>query len=286
MNSQNLPKDKVRELFKSRPGYKFWFLDYSQIELRVGAFYLNDALWLKAFKEGADMHKQTAQIVFGKGEIDEKERAFGKKLNFAMTYGSGVPRVQYLLAEFFGGKKEDYLTKAKQIVTAFRKAHPDLRRLQDMARDRMWDDAKRDSYFTDILEWNTVPDRKADYRGFVQTIYGRRFIIPDDYIYKVVEWLISGTATGDLIKKKFYEVANYLEASGSDGAVVALTHDEIIIELPENEKEVGIVLECKRIMEDEPAITYKVPILVDIKYGYNWGEKVDFKLEAENRQQV
>ena len=86
----------------------------------------------------------------------------------------------------------------------------------------------------------------------------------------------------DLFKKKYCEVSDFLDQIGCGGMVVALTHDELMIELPESDRENEIINECKLIMENIPEITKLVPILVDVKYGYNWGEKFDWQPKTEN----
>lgn len=66
-NLQNIPArgitgEKIRQLFSSPPGYKFIDIDYSQLELRLGAHYTRDPNMLKVFAEGQDPHQLTADL--------------------------------------------------------------------------------------------------------------------------------------------------------------------------------------------------------------------------------
>ena len=64
-NLQNIPVRssegrEIRKAFIAEKGYKLLSLDYSQIELRLAASVSGDKKMIKAFKDGADIHKRTA----------------------------------------------------------------------------------------------------------------------------------------------------------------------------------------------------------------------------------
>lgn len=40
-------------------------LDFSQIELRVGAFYCRDPKMLETYRTGGDIHASTTSVIFG-----------------------------------------------------------------------------------------------------------------------------------------------------------------------------------------------------------------------------
>lgn len=54
-NLQNIPRRddefNIRKAFKARPGYVFVNADYSQIELRIMAYYSQDPALLKAYQD-------------------------------------------------------------------------------------------------------------------------------------------------------------------------------------------------------------------------------------------
>lgn len=91
-NLQNIPRgDKLRSLFVSKPGYSLVVADYSQIELRVMAFYSQDSALLEAFRKGEDIHTAVAQKVFKTEKITKEQRHVAKSINFGLIYGRGAP---------------------------------------------------------------------------------------------------------------------------------------------------------------------------------------------------
>ena len=98
----------LRSVFIPRPGYVFVEGDFSQLELRVAAWFSQDAVMLDAFRSGKDLHYETARLIapmaFGMSteeferlytSTDSAEKARGKELrvrakttNFALMYGT------------------------------------------------------------------------------------------------------------------------------------------------------------------------------------------------------
>ncbi len=100
-NLQNCPRKTndpigVRNFIAASPGNVLMSLDFSQIELRVGAFYCRDEKMLDTYRSGGDIHAQTTSVIFGvpfeaavdKNAPDYKEhRTIAKNCNFGVFYG-------------------------------------------------------------------------------------------------------------------------------------------------------------------------------------------------------
>ena len=89
-NLQNIPirtelGREIRAAFIAEPGNVLLKADYSQIELRLMAHFSEDALLMKAFLSGGDVHKATASVLFGVAvdEVSKQQRAAAKTVNFA-----------------------------------------------------------------------------------------------------------------------------------------------------------------------------------------------------------
>jgi DNA polymerase-1 len=83
-------KLNLRDMFVVRPGYKYVYMDYSQIELRVLALLGNDERMLEMFRTGEDIHKATAKCILTglNAPINDFNRSLGKTMNFGLAYGS------------------------------------------------------------------------------------------------------------------------------------------------------------------------------------------------------
>ena len=86
-NLQNIPVKtelgrEIRKAFVAEKGNKLVSLDYSQIELRLAAHISGDKKMIKAFKDGADIHKATAAEINGVSldEVSKKCEARRKRL--------------------------------------------------------------------------------------------------------------------------------------------------------------------------------------------------------------
>ena len=93
-NLQNIPVrgelgGQVRQAFIPDPGHVFLGADYSQMELRLLAHFSEDPILLKAFREGIDIHRQTAAEVFGIHPelVTSEMRRQAKVVNFGIIYG-------------------------------------------------------------------------------------------------------------------------------------------------------------------------------------------------------
>jgi DNA polymerase-1 len=95
-NLQNIPirtelGREIRKGFVADEGCVFFGADYSQIELRILAHFSGDEAFVEAFREGIDVHKQTASVIFDVplDEVTPDMRAQAKTINFATLYGQG-----------------------------------------------------------------------------------------------------------------------------------------------------------------------------------------------------
>lgn len=63
--------------------------DYSQIELRIMAALSGDPAMCEAFREGRDIHTETAARVYGipRDQVDAVMRRAAKTVNFGIIYG-------------------------------------------------------------------------------------------------------------------------------------------------------------------------------------------------------
>jgi DNA polymerase I-like protein with 3'-5' exonuclease and polymerase domains len=76
-----------RSYVVGRPGWVRLFFDYSQIELRVLAYYTKDPILVAAYMNGEDIHTRTSIEVFGTAE--KAMRRLAKVINFGLCISEG-----------------------------------------------------------------------------------------------------------------------------------------------------------------------------------------------------
>src|SRR5262249_31201272 len=92
MNLQQVPKDKrYRKCFPAPPGRALVRADYSQLHLRIAAAVTGDRGLRAAYATAADLHREMARRVTGKGEVTKAERDLAKIVNFGFLFGAGAP---------------------------------------------------------------------------------------------------------------------------------------------------------------------------------------------------
>ena len=248
-NLQNIPirtetGAEIRKGFIPADGFLFVTADYSQIELRVLAHFSGDPAFVDAFRSGADIHRQTAGIIFGVSvdEVTPEMRAAAKTVNFATLYGQGA----FALSQNLGIS----VAEAKEFIENYFARFPDVRR-----------------YLDEQIE-------KARACGYVETISGRRRYIPEinsrNYNIRAfgeraaTNAPVQGSAA-DIIKLAM--IAIHREIAGTDIRMLLQVHDELVFEAPIDQAEHARSL-VKRLMEN--AFELRVPLEVVTGVGSDW----------------
>ena len=256
-NMQNIPTGtglgrEVRRAFIAASGSTLVSFDYSQIELRVAAHLANDEKMIAAFKKGMDIHAMTASAVYGVSEdkITPELRRAAKVLNFGVLYGMGP--------QAFAENTGMAMGEAREFITHYFRE------------------------FSGVKLYIEATKLFAAEHGYVQTLLGRRRYFPDmgkggwqarrEAERMAVNHPIQGTATGDIIKLAMIHVDRWIQGAKKEERVRMLlqVHDELVFEIAEREM-AAAVGEIKKIMES--VIKLKVPLVVDVKAGPNWGEQ-------------
>ncbi|MBI3229082.1 MAG: DNA polymerase I [Burkholderiales bacterium] len=252
-NLQNIPirtKEgrRIREAFVAPAGSHIVSADYSQIELRIMAHISGDENMLRAFADGIDIHRATAAEVFGISaeEVTSEQRRYAKVINFGLIYGMGV----FGLAQAMGverGAAKNYIDRYFQ-------------------------------RFAGVARYMEETRQQAKARGYVETVFGRRLWLPEinspngprkaGAERAAINAPMQGTAA-DLIKLAMVAVQNWLEETGAKSKMVMQVHDELVLEVPEDEL-ATIKTELPRLMAQVAQL--KVPLLAEVGVGANWDQ--------------
>lgn len=251
-NLQNIPirselGKEIRKAFIPRDkNFTLLSADYSQIELRILAAICNDEGLMNAFKNGEDIHRSTAALVFmvPLQDVTPDMRRKAKEVNFGILYGIGP----------FGLKTRLGVTQqhAKEIIETYFNTFKRVK-----------------NYMDDSVE-------KARAKGFAETLLGRRrFLRNINSNNRVVRQFeervainmpIQGTAA-DMIKLAMINIHNEIKKQKMKSKMLLQVHDELLFDAHNSEVD-DLKSLVKNLMEN--AMPMAVPILVEVGTGDNW----------------
>nr|MBF0221260.1 DNA polymerase I [Desulfobulbaceae bacterium] len=249
-NLQNIPirsneGQQIRAAFIPAAGFKFIAADYSQIDLRVLAHYSQDPALIKAFCTGEDIHQQTASEIFQimPQFVTNQMRRVAKSINFGIVYGMSA----FGLSAQLNISRKD----AKTFI------------------DRYFD------HYRGVKNFMSSIVEQAKETGYVTTLLGRRRNLPDinspnktrrEFAERTaLNSPIQGTAA-DIIKLASINVDQQLKQHNLQANVLLQIHDELVLEVPDNELEKTATL-IKNVMES--VLDLSVPLLVNVSVGEN-----------------
>jgi len=255
-NLQNIPVRtelgrEIRKAFTAEKGYKLLSLDYSQIELRLAAHMSDDKKMIAAFKRGDDIHTATAAEInrVKPEDVTREMRREAKAVNFGILYGQG-PHGLSQSADIPYARAKEFIDKYFAIYGGIK----------------------------EFIERSISEARES---GYAETMLGRRRNLPEInssvvQVRKAAERMavntpLQGTAA-DMIKSAMIAVHELIEkkyARDKSVRLILQVHDELLLEV-----KAGAIApaaaEIKKIMEE--AVALKVPVIVDVSSGDNWGE--------------
>ncbi len=237
-----------RKAFVPAPGYQLLVADYNQIELRCIAHLAGDPGLLDAFRSGTDIHNATAARVFGvlPEEVTVEMRSKAKMVSYGLAYGMEA----YGLGQRLGIPTDE----ASVILDAYFVAFPNVKAYMEA----------------------TV--NEARMRGYTETLFGRRRPIPElsNSNFRIrqagerqaMNAGIQGLAA-DIFKVALVRIDAALEDAHVAARLVLQVHDEVIVEVPEAEREhVGpLVIDIMH-----GAAELDVPLEVNVAWGATWAD--------------
>jgi DNA polymerase-1 len=250
-NLQNIPVrtlrgEEIRRGFVPREGWTFLVADYSQIELRLMAHLSGDPAFIEAFRQGGDIHRQTAALIFGlpAEQVSPEMRARAKTINFATIYGQGP----FALSRQLNIGMEDARSFIARYFERFAGVRAFLDRSIALAREQGYVETifKRRRYIPEIRD-----------RNFNMRAYGER---------NAQNSPLQGSAA-DLIKVAMTRIHHAIRDQGLQGRMLLQVHDELVFEVPPEEVE-----QMSRLVRAhmENVVELQVPLVVDIGVGPNW----------------
>lgn len=253
-NLQNIPLEheieglSIRSAFKAPADELFLSADYSQIELRVLAYYSKDPALVDAFLRNQDIHAATAAGLFGVPlkDVTSQQRQVGKRINFSILYGltpyglSKDLRISY--------------TDAQQYIDRYFAQYPQ------------------------VSAWMASVIEEAKDLGYVSTYAGRRRYIPGIYeknktLYDLacrvaINTKAQGTAA-DIMKLGMNALHTRFAQESWGAKIILQIHDELLISIPAStiaQVEPVVI----QLLQD--VVAWPIPLIVTTAQGRDWHE--------------
>ena len=265
-NCQNMPRKTndpigVRNFIKAPEHHLILSLDFSQIELRVGAFYCRDAKMLDTYRKNGDIHAATTSVIFGvsyeeaqdkHSENYKEHRTIAKNVNFGTFYGL-FPRGLQKTLKFKAGVDKS-VSECEEILANLKHGYKGLTSWQE--------------------------ETKADVarRLYSETWLGRRRYLPgitsDNWGQKsfaercALNTPIQGTAA-DILKLAIARILKGLPEREWLKPVLQI-HDELTFIIPEDRLKEAVVF-IRECMEEKPFPEFDLPLIAEASAGPTFG---------------
>jgi DNA polymerase-1 len=252
-NLQNIPirtarGREIRRAFVAPQGHVLLSADYAQIELRILASLAGDDAMKQAYRDGEDIHTQTAARVFGvkPEDVTREQRSKAKEVNYGIPYG--------ISAFGLSGRLRCSVSEAQELIDTYNRSFPAVA-----------------SFLVEQVE-------KARELGYAETMLGRRRYLPDINARNrnvrsaaervAVNMPIQGTQA-DMIKRAMIAVDRILREGDFKARMLLQVHDELVLEVPLDEVDRVREMVVKEMSE---ALPLEIPVEVTTGTGANWLE--------------
>ena len=253
-NLQNIPvrTDKGREIRKAfvprDENHILLAADYSQIELRIIAHLSGDQSMQSAFRNGLDVHADTAARVYGVdiNEVTSEMRRNAKAVNFGIIYGMSA----FGLAE----RLKISRSEASEIIKNYKKEYIGIQEYieKQIAFARQYGYVEtmlgRRRYLRDINSGNSVVRNFAERNAINAPIQG---------------------SSADMIKIAMTNIYKEMKTRELKSKMILQVHDELVFDVYKDEFDVLSELVKDKMIN---ALQLDIPIIVNINTGNNWLE--------------
>ena len=253
-NLQNIPvrTDKGREIRKAfvprDENHILLAADYSQIELRIIAHLSGDQAMQSAFREGLDIHADTAARVYGVAieDVTSEMRRNAKAVNFGIIYGMSA----FGLAE----RLKISRSEASQIIKNYFKEYTGI---QDYI-DRQVAFAKENGYVETML----------GRRRYLRDINANNSVVRNFAERNAINAPIQGSSA-DMIKIAMINIDKEMTARDMRSKMILQVHDELVFDVCKDELDALQEIVKEKMLN---ALPLSIPIEVNLNTGENWLE--------------
>lgn len=244
----NVPRDRlIRTQYIASEGHILIEADLKSAELAYLAAESREQAFLNAFKNGLDLHSETAKIIYQVDEPTEEQRSFAKSTNFALVYGMTA----FGLSKRLGISVEEAQDFIDEYFDRFPRIADFMERQRDFAREN----------------------------GYVTSLFHRRRRLPQalsdieqDVAHAMRQAQNSPIQSGaaDYTYLGLVRLSRLLKRENMRAKIVHTVHDCAIVDTPIAEKSRVETLIIEAF--EKPIKILPVQMKVEIESGKAWGE--------------
>ncbi len=258
-NLQNIPTlvgPIIRRGYIAPEGWTLAEIDYSQLELRIVAYYSRDEAMMKAYQDGRDIHRIVASNMFKKpeSEISHLERYMAKYVDFGIIYGRSAPSLA-------NGWEMEYVVENGGTPWTEKEAQTFLDEFLNG--------------FPGLKSWIKRQHQLIQTTHFTETPLGRRRRFP--YIDRANLGNVQRQSVNTPVQSLASDVCLFNLITLSEQLpreeiqVISIVHDALYF-LIRNDVLRKWLLYCIDTMQTNIPIPIDVPLEVEAKIGVRWGE--------------
>lgn len=246
---QNMPRRKdsrVRGAFVAPDDYTLYDFDFKAQESIILAHYSKADRLLQLIREGKDVHRATASIVWHKpyDEVDDDDRSKAKTIGFAITYGAGPDKV--------ASETKKSVADARHIIAEYMAGLPEVDKFIRLA------------------------NRVANRRRYIKTIMNKIIYVSPGQEYACVNYIIQGSAAVST-KTRMVDIYKYLKAHNYKSYMILQVHDSLLNCIHKDEED--FILGKLRWLQTERDL-FDVEVKVDVaKCHPTWKDKENVKVD-------
>ena len=258
-NLQNIPAlmgPMIKRAFIAPEGWELWNCDFKQMELRVAAYFSRDENMIKAFRDGIDIHRWVASLMFHCtiDQVTSLQRYLAKYVDFGLLYGrSARGLLEGMEAVYILQTTGKAMTtkEADDLQAAFFNGFPQLRGYIESQHQFV---VKNQYVETPTGRRRRFPYIDRQTMGSVQR--------------KSVNTPIQSLAS-DMTLNAIIKLTDYLDPR--EAYIVSSVHDSIMLQVREDCRE-RLKPRIYETMKTPVIPEFDIPLDVDIEIGPNWAE--------------
>lgn len=264
-NLQQVPSKEIgkliRSCFRAPDGWKLLGVDFSNLEVQVGARFMGDEVLIDQLERGLNLHDENTKTFFQVTEADpnwRSLRAASKIIQFGRL--------------FYGGGDNGIFS---QVVTAVPDSGLTLKRFKDAVDRYMEAHPQFAEWCEEVQTLAEVKRISVNAFGRVRTLFGAQ----DANQRRALNSPIQGSAS-DVVRDDMIDIDRMFEGKGLRSRIVLNVHDEILFMIPDEELPIAWPIIKETMGRERVVKGRKFRIPIDAELGVYWGQMGKFDEET------